>query len=246
MALRDLVAQKAKLTEEAIEAIISDYVRYDIEDQEIVFTPDATGLSKKAKLLVFLVAQQGWQFVQDEVTDVEMTPAQLTESLGIAGGTLRPILKDLKDRNLLAAKSGKYTVRSTSLDAIKVELSGHGRSIRRRRKKTSKVRMSKPTGDSHSSAGKASAAKKAPVNRPKGSTSPGQRPGEAFNGIVHDGFFSTGRTLAQLQARLHERAIIVKQTSLPTYLLAAVRDGRLTREKREVDGKVVWVYTSTK
>ena len=246
MALKDLVAQKAKLTEEAIEAIISDYVRYDIEEREIMFTPEAIGLSNKAKVLVFLVAQQGWQFVQDEAIDVEMAPSRLEEFLGIQGGTLRPILKDLKDRNLLAAKSGKYWVRSTSLDAIKTELGGHGRSAPRKQKNISNERTSKPTGDSSSSVAEAVVPEEDPVKHAKNSARPSQAPGEAFNRIVAEGFFDDGHTLAQLQARLHQRAIIIKQTSLPKYLLAAVRDGRLTREKQEVDGKKVWVYTSTK
>lgn len=240
MALRDLIAQKAKLTEEAIEAIIGDYVRYDIEAQEIVLTPDASGLSSKAKVLVFLVAQQGWQFVQDEATDVALAPSQLGEFLGIQGGTLRPILKDLKDRNLLAVKSGMYTVRSTSFDAIKAELDGNRVST------SQKTRKTRTRKKSRAKAKQASAPKSGSMKRKQSSARSGQSPGETFKGIVSEGFFDSGRTMAELQARLHERAVIVKQTSLPSYLLAAVRDGRLKREKQEVGGKRVWVYTSMK
>ena len=245
MALKDLTVQKAKLTEEVIEAIISDYVRYDIEEREVAFMPEATGLSSKAKVLVFLVAQQGWQFVQDEVTDVEVAPAQLTEFLGIQGGTLRPILKDLKDRNILAVKSGKYSVRSTSLDAIKAELDGNSRPTPRRQKRIGKRRTTQLAGDSDSSIDKVLVPKKAPGKKTTSSTRFGQKPGEAFNRIVVEGFFNDGRTLAQVLQRLHQHAVIIKQTSLPKYLLSAVRDGRLTREKRDVEGRTVWVYTST-
>ena len=246
MALKDIVAQKAQLTEEAIEAIISDYVRYDIEEGEIMFTPEATGLSNKAKVLVFLVAQQGWQFVRDEATDVGMAPSYLEEFLGIQGGTLRPILKDLKDRNLLAAKAGKYSIRSTGLDAIKAELDRHSKSKPQKPRKTKKRRTLRPTGDSDFGVDEPSVPKKDSVKRAKSSARAAKGLGEVFNGIVDEGFFDNGGTTAQLHTRLQERAIIIKRTSLPQYLLAAVRGGKLTREKQDVDGKIVWVYTSTK
>lgn len=242
MALKNLVAQKAKLTEEAIEAIVSDYVRYDVDEREIVFTPAAAGLSNKAKVLIFLVAQQGWQFVLDDAIDVEVPPSRMEELLGIPGGTLRPVLKDLKDRNLLAAKSGNYSVRSTSLDAIKAELDGKGSAMARPKKKTAKTKADVAVDDQAD----AGPSDEAPAKRSNRGSRSGPGLGEAFDKMVANGFFDEGRASADVKARFHEQAIIIKPSSLPQYLLAAVRDGRLTREKRDVNGKQVWVYTTAK
>jgi hypothetical protein len=67
-----------------------------------------------------------------------------------------------------------------------------------------------------------------------------------FNGWVDEGFFQKLRTLAEVRDRFHEQGDIIPRTTIPTYLLAAVRarPPRLTRTKADVNGKKVWVYTN--
>lgn len=241
MALKDLIASKAALTEEAVEGMIKDYVRFDLEEKEIAFLPAATQLTARRKVLVYLVALQGWPIVakgQDIPTAAK--PAHIGERVGIQGGTLRPLLKELKDRNLIAQKSGAYSVRAASLADIKAEVDGKG-SARKlpTPKRVAKPREKETPGEPKVVGGGPRAKRRAPSGKSGDLTA-------KFNGWIVDGFFKNSRTLADVQARFHEQGEILPQTSVPKYLLAAVRASppRLARTRADVDGKKVWVYSS--
>ena len=234
MALKDLVAQKAALTEEAIENIIADYVRYDTDEMEIAFTPAAANLTNKAKILIYLVALQGWQFVVEEALPTSAKPSDLEEKLGIPGGSLRPTLKDLKERHLIAAKSSSYSVRAINLESVRAEINATSDSTpkaKKPRKKTKRntQRVERPPEAKSNTGRKSTAGASGGI-------------AEKFDGWVKNGFFDEPRTLREVRDRFHDEAVVIPQTNIPQYLLKAVRDDRLTRKKQEVSGKNVWVY----
>lgn len=238
VALKDLVAQKAALAEDAIEEIVADYVRFDPDEKAIAFTPAAAKLQNRAKVLIYLVALQGWPFVSDESVPVDAKPAEIGEHVGIQGGTLRPILKELKDRHMITEKGGRYFVRAVTLSAIKAELGENeapskaprARPKRRRDRKAdvapkSKIAEDDPTNN----------ARRMPKKKSRSLS-------ERFEKWIDGGFFDKPRTLAEVQKRFHQEGMIVPRTSIPSYLLKAVRSRRLTREEGEVNKKRVWVY----
>lgn len=239
MALKDLVAQKAALTEEAIEKVVAEYVRYDTDTLELVFTPEAVNLANRDKVIVYLTALQGWAFVTDEAVPMDAKPAELEEELHIPGGSLRPILKDLKDRHLLLQKSGRYSVRATGLAAIEKALNSETKPIVRKRKKPPK--NGPKTDDALADGANKEKPKKA---KSMASASSGKPLGEKFSAWIADGYFDEPRTGKDVQNRFHKEAIIVPRTSIPAYLLSAVRNGKLEREKATVNNKEVWVYTT--
>jgi hypothetical protein len=230
MALKDLVASKSVLTEEAVEALVKDYVRYDVEEKEITFLSAASTLSGKRKVLVYLVALQGWPFLIDrEDASTAATPAQIGERVGIHGGSLRPLLKELKDRHLIAWKGGTYSVRAANLPDLKAEMDG--------------ATTPKKAASSKRAAGRSPSEENAKTKRR--ATRSGNL-SEKLNNWIAEGFFKEPRTLAEVQDRFHEQGDIIPQTSIPGYLLTAVRarPPRLYRTRKAVDGKTVWVYTS--
>jgi len=238
MALKDLVAQKGSLDEAAIEEIVSEYVRYDPEAQTIAFIPGAADLPNRAKVLVYLVALQGWPFVTDAAISVDAKPGDIAEHLGIPGGTLRPILKELKDRHIIAERNGRYFVRPISLASIKSELAGDSLSRRSR----SRSAGNRSDRDKKANPAKNVGAQARGVRRSPGKKSSGLS--ARFNKWIDDGFFEKPKTLADVQKRFHKEGEIVPQSKVSPYLLTAVRSGRLSREEGRVNNKQVWTYRS--
>ena len=229
MALKDLAAQKAALTEEAIEAIVADHVRYDIDEAEIAFTPGFNDLGNKSKILVYLVALQGWPFVTDDAIATGAKPAQMENVLAIPGGTLRPTLKDLKDRHLITVKGGVYSVRGSSLPSVESEVKSSSSASPPAKKKTKKKTTKKTRGSG------------------SGSTTKNAGLGEKFEEFVAEGFFDDGKTAKDIRDRFHEETIMVSTSVLPPYFIKAVgKDKTLKRKKEDIDGRKVWVYTTKK
>jgi hypothetical protein len=126
MALKDLVGDRGKITEDAIERIVKDYVQYDPSDDVVAFTPPAASLSAKQQILVYLTALQGWPFVRDTPVAIDARPSEIESATGIPGGTLRPTLKRLTDAHLISEKGGRYSVRPAGFAAIEREVHGGG------------------------------------------------------------------------------------------------------------------------
>jgi hypothetical protein len=237
MALKDLIASKASLEEGVIEGIVTEFARYDADHKAVVLTPEAQRLSVKARVLIYLVALQGWPYVVDDPVPVEAKPGEIAENTGIVGGTLRPILKELKDRNVILERGGRYSVRAASLQAIKAELGGSSSGSR------SKRSMRKSKAGSDQTAARDQSTGEAGAKRARRSPSL-HNLAERFNELISEGFFNKRKTLSEVQQKLHKEGIIVPQTSIPPYLLKHIRPPSplLERDKEDVNGKSVWVY----
>lgn len=237
MALKDLIADSAALTEKAIEDIIGPYISYDPRTKQISFTAKAKNLPHKHKIILYLVALHGWPFVTDESLPTTVKPADLEMVLGIRGGTLRPILKSLKDAHYLIAKERRYGIQAASLDDIKAMLGGETASTRVVPSKSGRRKVTAKKNETNS-ASKDGGKRK--------SHTKGVDLGAMFRGWITDGYFKQRRSMKDVKQKFRQKGVMVENTTLPTYFLAALRDDLLEREQAEVDGRKVWVYWQTK
>lgn len=235
MALKDLIASNSALLEEAIEGVIAPYILFDVEEREVIFRPEFASLGNKEKILAYLVALHGWRFVSDDPMPTAVKPAILEARLCIPGGSLRPLLKDLKEKHLLVEKEGSYSIRTANLAAIAREFSSVGAPKQPRRPAPSPSRQN---GADKKTADVSGEAKPGKLRRSSG----GKGASEVFANWIDEDFFSSARTLADVLARFHDEAIIVPRTSIPKILLTAVRGGKLRRRKSEVGSKTIWIY----
>lgn len=229
MALKDLTTSARQLSEAQIEELVTPYARYDPEAGVVVLLPQAARLQTRHRVLVYLAALQGWPYVTDKALPTSATPADLSQALHIPGGTLRPLLKSLKEAHLVRSSGTKYSVVTGAIEAIRAE--------------TAHLHAAKPETKAASAQG--------PRTRPKAGTtdSRGARKGKrhggessAFLGWVKNGFFRQPKTFREILDEFHRAGRMIKSTSLPGYLLEAVRAGVLVRNKKDVDGKRVWLY----
>jgi hypothetical protein len=252
MTLKDLIVEQGALDEAAIERIVEPYVRYDVDAKKIRFMPAFAGLANKAKILVYLVALQGWRFVTDEPMPSDARPADIEAATGIPGGSLRPVLRGLSENHHVSEKDSRYSVRGTSLSEIEAELNGGEERVVIRRQRPSGRTSAKSTGagevvaERDEMSADAPSAEVAVANgEAKKSRKVGSKTGNVaatFERWIDEGYFDEQRTLSDVQKRFLKEAIIIPQTSLPTYFLTAVRKGRLTRDEVEANGKTVWAY----
>lgn len=238
MALKDLVADRGKLTEAAIEAIIGRYVRFDPDSLDVVLTPDGLRLNNDSKILVLLVAMAGWKYVVDEVGLIDTRPAALEQMTGIPGGTLRPILKKLKEAHLIVSTNDGYAIRAANLDAIGRIVDGE-KAVTRPSAKARRAGSSKDSPEPLLDDASGVVASRKPTRKA------GVPIRSSLERLVKEEFFSKERTLREVVDRLHEMAIIAKVTSLSGPIADLVRSGTLARKKMTEGGKDVWGYRST-
>ena len=230
MALKDLTTKGSVLTEKQVEEIVSKYVRYDVEKKQIHFLFDFGPLKNRNKVLVYLVALHGWHFLTKDTMPLEAAPATIGKAINVDGGTLRPTLKELKDAHVISATGKLYGVHSAALGKIKDILQGTGQA----------EKSIRPKSKAH---GKKNGKKVAKEN---GAKKRGLRDLKSvFDKFIVDGFFDQPRVIGDVKDRFNEKGFTVPTSTISGMLQKAARE-KLSRKRKEVNKRKVWVYERKK
>lgn len=271
MALKDLVVSHAELTEEQIEKIVSSFARYDPVAKSIVLLPPAMALSNRQRMIVYLVALRGWPFVlSDDTPPTGATPAELEQSLQMPGGTLRPILKELKDARLIENNEGRYSANPVTFPFLEEQLHDSPKPVRSARKAPQSARATAspatslnadeeradpPVRDHDVSTQELPRAEK----RPKGTgasgsgrarrdaTSAGGGPLVRLRALIKQGWFDTPRSTQAIVDHLATRGAHYRGQDLTRQLQLLIRSEELVRSKKAPpgSGRAVWHYSTS-
>lgn len=258
MALKDLVISQRELTEEQIEELIEPLLRYDASTRQLVLLPPAAELQNRQRVIAYLIGLLGWPLVlPEDPPATAMTPAELAEVLKIPGGSLRPILKALKDERLIQVKDGKYSVSHVTFPFLKEQLQGKApapQKSRKRRKATTmsqEKRRSNLPGEQSEQSGPAQEESSEGVERPaakrrgtRDATAAGFGPLERVRQLIGEGWFATPRSVRDIVSELASRGATYRGQDLTRQMQTLVRKRELTRSKAAQggSGREVWHY----
>ncbi len=110
MALQSLLINEDELDKDLLEEILKPYVRLGQDSGGVRFTPLATKLSIKEKVLLFLLGRKTAALLGIKGCMEVASPKEIEEGLGISGSSLRPTLRRLFDAGLVVGQKGTYWV----------------------------------------------------------------------------------------------------------------------------------------
>ena len=222
MSLQDLVVNNKQISAELVESILKDRVELIQDGRKVSLTKEGMKLSNKGRVLLFLAGGKAWELLDTKTWS--STPGDMQDFLGVPGNTLRPILKELADNFFVKSEKGKYQILPKGIYELE------------------SILQTKKDHQSHDSQNNEESTQK--IATKKISTGPSKS--KAIEELINEGYFSEPRELGDIQNELGRRAIQVKLTSLPSYILPLVRKRILSREQKNKGKGKIWAYKNQK
>lgn len=120
MALRDLIKSSAQLSVELIEGILKNRVDLIKETKSVRIVRELNRkLDNKTKVLLYLTGKAAWGYIDQK--EYRLKPRDIQKDLFMKGGTLRPILMNLKKEHLINFDRRKGGYQITDFGIYKLE-----------------------------------------------------------------------------------------------------------------------------
>ena len=217
MALVDLIVTNKEISEDLIEHILKEKVMLIQDGHKVILTREGISYSNKIKILLFLAGGKAWELI-DKI-NLSFSPSDMEKILNIPGNSLRPLLKELSDDYQIENTQGKYKITSKGI----YELETLSKTSNNTSRQNTKKRRSNPSSKLKSTNNVTSKSK-------------------FLDELIEEDYFSVQRDSTEILNELGRRGIMIKPTSLPSYLLPLLRKRVLTRDYVLKNKRKVWAY----
>lgn len=223
MALKDLIVTNQQISEDLIENVLKGKVELIQEGHIIILTKQGSAFPNRIKILLFLAGGKAWELLDS--AGLSFSPGAIEEALNIPGNSLRPLLKELSDNYLTRNDKGKYQITSKGIYELEIEL----KAIEENQEKNGDKGLRKKT-----------------LNKSVKYTKGAPLKSGAIDELINEGYFSEPKDNQEILAELGRRGVMIKPTSLPSFLLPLVRKKILGRDHKEKNKRKVWAYKANK
>lgn len=124
--LEELVVDGTQIDQEILASLLRPYVRLDKGRGRVMFLPGAQdGITNLQQVALVLLGQLALGELLEEPEKAGLTPKDVAARTGIAGGSVRPVLKKLFDDGLLVQREdGAYEVAVHALERYRQIVGG--------------------------------------------------------------------------------------------------------------------------
>ncbi|WKZ26094.1 MAG: hypothetical protein QY322_02165 [bacterium] len=98
--------------------ILFPFVKINSEDLSIFFTNLGNKLPINKKLIIFLLAKKAL-YIKGKVELESVTPNDIIDQTDLKSGSVHPGLKQLRDKNLVIVKDGRYFIPNYQINEMK-------------------------------------------------------------------------------------------------------------------------------
>jgi len=214
MALEDLIVDHKQISKELLEKLLVGRAELIKENEGVNLTRTGNNYSNKTRVLLYLCGKKAWELLSSNRVNASIE--ELQKNLGIAGNTIRPILKELKDSYQAESEKGKYRILPKGVFELEKAIENE----------KEKERINKPNPQKGDKSGKQ-------ISK-----------SEYINKLYNEGYFKESKKMADIMNELKKLGVNIKLTSLPSYLLPLVRKRKLIREQIIEGKRKIWVYKS--
>lgn len=124
MSIQDLVVKSSEIGEAAMEKILKPYVQF-VDNGEIAFNGPFFDLKSEEKIGVALVAKDSWRYIPGkESLSGGMKNEELEKVTLLAGNTVRPSVKTLRDKGLIRTEKGIHYPTAKLVLSLHAKFSG--------------------------------------------------------------------------------------------------------------------------